>query len=317
MQKRNIASLVVCSLAAALSLGGAALPVPVKAAQGLEVSPTRTEARVQPGEHFSYEIKLRNLVPEAVIAQMVANDFIAKGDDGTVAESNPGSPPTHSTIKGWVQTPPPIELASSETRTVTLTVQVPKNAEPGGHYGVVRFTPLKGAASTGSAFSSSIGSLLLLTVTGDIKEHLTLSDFSVTRDGQARSLFFGGPLELRERLHNDGSVHERPEGTVEIKDWRGQSVASLPLNPLSGAILPDSTRAFMQTWRPSPWLPGRYSATLRLSYGAESGVQHIERITTFWVVPIKSLLILVALLLTSGVLGFGVWRARRSSVVKR
>lgn len=286
--------------------------MPVRAAQGLEVSPTRTEVRVQPGEHFSYEVKLRNLVPEAVTAQMVTNDFTAKGDDGMVAEGDAQSPLTRSTLRGWVQIPPPIELASSETRTVTLSVQVPRDAEPGGHYGVVRFTPLKGAASSGSAFSSSIGSLLLLTVTGHIKEHLNLTDFSVTKNGQVRSLFFGGPLELRERLHNNGSVHERPEGMVEIKGWRGQSVASLPLNPLSGAILPDSTRAFTEAWAPSLWIPGRFSATLRLSYGAESGGQHVERTLTFWVVPVKTLLILLGTLLGSLVALWSLLRRGRS-----
>jgi len=290
---------------------------PARAAQGLEVSPTRTEARVQSGERFSYEVKLRNLVPEAVTAQVVVDDFSAKGDDGTVAEGDPQSPPARSTVKGWVQAPPSIELSPSQTKTVTLTVQVPKDAEPGGRYGVVRFTPLKGDAASGSAFSSSIGSLLLLTVAGDIRESLTLSDFSVTRNGKAGSLFYGGPLELRERLRNEGSVHERPEGTVEIKDWRNKSVGSLPLNPQSGAILPDSTRAFTQVWQPSSWLPSHYSATLRLSYGAESGVQHIERTLTFWVVPIRSLLILLALLLTFGVLLVVSRRARRRSWVRR
>lgn len=314
MGKRT-ATLLAFSLAAAFSLRGAALPI--RAAQGLEVSPTRTEVQVQPGEHFSYEIKLRNLVPEAVTTQMVTNDFIAKGDDGTVAEGAPGSPPTRSTVKGWVHPPPPIDLSPLETKAVALTVQVPKDAEPGGHYGVVRFTPLKGAASSSSAFSSSIGSLLLLTVTGDIKEHLTLSEFSVTKDGQARSLFFGGPLELRERLHNEGSVHERPEGTVEIKDWRGQSVMSLPLNPLAGAVLPDSTRAFTQAWQPSSWLPGRYSATLQLSYGAEGGVQHVERTLTFRVVPIKTLLLLLGTLLAILVALWGLLRRGRRLKAKR
>jgi len=314
MGKRT-ATLLTFLLVAALSQRGAALPV--RAAQGLEVSPTRTEARVQPGERFSYEVKLRNLVPEAVTAQMVTNDFTTKGDDGTVAEGDAQSPLTRSTLKGWVQALPPVDLAPSQTKTLSLTVQVPKDAEPGGHYGVVRFSPLKGGISSVNAFSSSIGSLLLLTVAGDIKELLTLSDFSVTKDGTAGSLFFGDSLELRERLHNDGSVHERPEGAVEIKDWRNKSVASFPLNPLSGAVLPDSTRAFTQEWQSSSWLPGRYSATLRLSYGAETGVQHIERTLTFWVVPIKSLLVLLALLFTSGVLWVVSRRVRRRSLVKR
>ena len=315
MGKKNTASLIAFfSLAAALSLRGAALPV--RAAQGLEVSPSRTEARVQPGERFSYEVKVKNVVPEAVTTQMVADDFTAKGEDGTVAESDATSPSTRSTLKAWVQPRPPLELAPLETKVVTLTVQVPKNAEPGGHYGVVRFTSLKSSSASDNAFSSSIGSLLLLTVTGDIKEHLNLSDFSATRDGKAGRVFYGGPLELRERLHNDGSVHERPEGMVEIKDWRGKSVVSLPLNPLSGAILPDSTRAFTQAWQPSSWLPGRYSATLRLSYGSQGSVQYIERTFSLWVVPIKTLLPL-ALLLTFGVLLAVLRRFRKRSLVKR
>ena len=136
-------------------------------------------------------IKLTNVSDGDLSITAQTNDFGSKNETGEPNIIFDDKEPTPYTLKGWVTTPEAFTLASKETKTISVPIAVPLTAEPGGHYGVVRFT---GSNTTGGAndvaLSASIGSLVLLRVSGDIKQDAQVEEFySAATDFSKQSFF--------------------------------------------------------------------------------------------------------------------------------
>jgi hypothetical protein len=302
-------SLVVVSSIAIVAMqfsGIASAATATNSGQGLELSPPVIELKSDPGQQVTAQIRLRNITKSDLIIKSRIDDFGAKGEDGQPQILLDETQATAYSLKYWVEPIPNLRLAPGNITTLTVKIDVPKTAEPGGHYGVVRFTAqppeLEG---TGVALSASIGSLILLKVSGATKESaavLTQTTNHVVKIGADKSLTLGavesffetGPIGFTERIRNDGSVHIRPTGTLDIYNVFGKKVASLPMNDKPGGnILPASTRKFELAWN-KKWLFGPYRARTNLVYGANNTAL-VGKYIVFWVIPWK--LILVVLLI--------------------
>ncbi len=259
------------------------------AGHGFQISPVLVELNADPGKQYTISIKLKNVTANTLSTKSQVNDFGAKGENGDPEIFlNEKEKSTYS-LKSWVDKIPSYTLKSQESKTIPITINIPSNAEPGGHYGVVRFTgvaPELAGDESEVALSGSIGTLLLVRVSGGVKEGLKLEDFFTTQNGKKSSFFEKGPISLVERIKNTGNVHIKPTGTVVVKDMFGKTKASLKVNEPPKNILPDSIRRFEQELN-KKWLFGRYTVDLNLAYGTTGQ-------TTFWVIPWK--LIVVALL---------------------
>lgn len=266
------------------------------AGQGLEISPPVLELSADPGQTVTATIRVRNVTSGQLIAKGHSDDFGAGSDEGGQPKlllDETGA--TRFSLKYWVSGVPDLRLAPQEMKNATVTIKVPKNAEPGGHFGVVRFTAVPpDLEGTGVALSASVGTLILMKVSGAISEKVSLSEFSTWRkdkDGLKKSGFFEhGPVNFLVRLKNEGSVHEKATGNIEITNTFGKKIASVPVNDKGGNILPDSIRRFEQSL-PAKQLFGHYTAKMTLSYASN---KKLEAKLSFWVIPWK--LILLALL---------------------
>ena len=282
-----------------LSLAATQTPAPAAnsatVGQGLEISPPLVEIKGDPGQTLTLSIRLRNVTGSTVVTQAAVNDFTAKdelGDPQIILDPNETS---SYSLRTWVTNVQSLTLASKEAKTATAIISIPKNAEPGGHYGVIRFTALPpGISQTGVALSASIGELVLLDVSGNTHEHLSFADFYIAKNGTKHSFFESGPFDLVERVKNDGNLHEKPTGAVDIFNTFGHKIASLKINDPPHNILPASIRRFDQSWRKS-WLVGRYRARATLSYGPDQ-TQLVQSIV-FWVIPWRLILIVLAALI--------------------
>jgi hypothetical protein len=270
--------------------------------QGLELSPPVIELQADPGQTVTGTLKLRNITKSDLIAKPRIDDFGAKGEDGQPQILLNETESTRYSLKYWVAPIPQMRLTPSTIQNVSFTISVPKNAEPGGHFGVIRFTAqppeLEG---TGVALSASIGALVLLRVSGPITEKSELAEFgvgTVDRNGTFTSanFFEYGPVNFLERIRNTGSVHVRPQGTVDIFDIFNRKVASIAVNDKPGGnVLPSSVRRYQQEWN-KRFLIGPYRARMNLTYGS-GGTALTSQSIVFWVLPWKLLLIsLLALL---------------------
>jgi hypothetical protein len=278
--------------------------------QALEIAPPVISLKVNPGQVVKTQIFLRDITTGDLIVTGEANDFTASGEDGTpkilLDEDNTNSNPY--SLKDWINPPATLRLIPKEVKTMSITINVPANAAPGGHYGVIRFTATPPSLkNSGVSLSTSLGALLLVSVKGPVTESLTVKEFSVSHKGKTGSIFEGGPLNFVERLQNSGNIHEQPSGQVTITNMFGKKIASVNVNLPPRNILPQSTRKFEQsldkTVIGNKKLFGRYTAKLNISYG--EGKKSVTSTLNFWVIPYKIIAILILLLIA----GFFVLRA--------
>lgn len=274
------------------------LPSPVKAAEGLEISPPLVELQGDPGQVINSSIKVRNITGQVQSIYSQIDDFEAQGEDGKPALILKSLPDTPFSMKTWIKPIATFSLKPQEVREVPFSITIPLNGTPGGHYGVVRFSNKPPEPEgTGVGLGASVGTLVLLRVSGTVVDKLMLESFTTAQGGDNKTFFQRGPIDLTERFKNDGNDHVRPQGSVTIKDWLGKTVTTLQVNDSKGAILPGSVRKFEQKLDKPMF--GRYSAKLLVAYGADN--QQLESTVTFWVLPIKTLglglLLLIALFL--------------------
>jgi hypothetical protein len=270
-------------------------PVHAEAGQAFSISPPIIELKADPGQSVTTSIRFTNISSGELLIKMQFNDFGAKDEAGDPNIIFDDAQTGAFTLKNWITSPAPFKIASKETKTLTFPITVPKDAEPGGHYAVIRFT---GSApdieESGVALSASIGSLVLLEVSGNIKERATLSDFYSAEKSTKTGFFEGAPVSFTERINNTGNVHIKPTGTVDVYDMFGRKVSSVrvngdPTDPKNQpkSALPQSIRRFEQAI-PDQWMFGQYTAKLHLSYG--QGQKALDQSITFWVIPYRLML---------------------------
>lgn len=282
--------------------------------QGLEISPPLIELTVDPGQQVSFDIKIRNITTGTLIAKPAIDDFTAEGEDGQpklLLEESPE--PNPYSFKAWAQPMADLSVIPQEVKTATVTLNVPADATPGGHYGVVRFTAVPPELEgTGVALSASIGTLVLINVTGDVVRKASIVEFVTLQNGQHKSFFETGPINLMERVRNEGSVHIKPTGTLRITNMFNKEVAVISINEKGGNILPGSIRRFEQQLS-KPRLFGRYKVEANIQYGGDP----LSQTLTFWVIPYKLIaLVLGMLLITIAALRIGVKRYNRHIISK-
>lgn len=292
----TLITLVAFFSGASPSVIAAAQPNSPNAGQALEIAPPIVNLTVNPGQTVQTSIYLRDIAKTNLIVTGQANDFVASGEDGTPKLLLDGDNSSPYSMKNWVTSLPSLDLIPQEIKAMTVTLQVPKDASPGGHYGVIRFTATPpDLNSTGVSLSASLGALMLITVTGDIHESVSVAEFSANQNEHTGWFFETPPINLVERLKNDGNVHEEPTGQIIIKDMLGRTLAGINVNSPPHNILPASTRRFEETLDQHAYgnaiMFGRYTADLKLTYGTSKTVltDHIS----FWVIPYKLILAII------------------------
>lgn len=258
--------------------------------QALEISPPVMTLSADPGQTITAQISLRDISSGILLVNGQINDFIAAGEDGTPKILLDGSGDNPYSIKNWISPFTEMTLLPKQIKTFPITIKVPADASPGGHYGVIRFTSvppeLKG---TGVSLSASLGSLVLIKVSGNVKENLAVQEFTAYNSGQPSSLFESSPVQFIARLKNTGNMHEQPTGQITITDMFNKKVADVIINQPPRYILPNSIRKFDQSLDSGQLgnkvLFGQYHAKLNVTYGVNKQIVTSE--ITFWVIPYR------------------------------
>lgn len=291
-------------IAAGVLMGGASAHA--ESGQAFTISPPLLEMDATPGSVTRAKISLTNVSSGTLSMSVQTNDFGSKNETGEPNIIFDEGHETPYSMKNWITKPGDFTLKSKETRDLTVPIKVPSNAEPGGHYAVIRFTGTTPAGESQQvALSASIGSLVLLKVAGDIQQSAAVEDFyAATQKFEKRSFFESPPVSLVTRIRNTGNLHVKPSGTVVVKDMFGKEISTLrmngdPSNPKDspGSVLPQSVRRFDVTQPDGAF--GRYTATMTLNYGDG---KVLEKTTGYWVVPYRAIL---GVLLVTGLVVFG------------
>ena len=272
------------------------------AGQALEIGPPVITLNANPGQTIKTKLSLRDVSSGNLLVKGQVNDFVAAGEDGTpriiLDDSKESSP---YTIKGWVPDLPSFVVVPKEIKVLDVTFNIPANASPGGHYGVIRFTATPPELhDTGVSLSASLGALVLITVSGQTKEAMNVKEFTVSKDGKPGPVFQSTPLNFLARFQNTGNVHEQPVGQITIKNMFGKKIANVNVNLPPRNVLPASVRKFQSPLDSqvigNKKLFGRYTADLLVKYGPGGKMTTSSKLS-FWVLPYKLIVIVIVALI--------------------
>jgi hypothetical protein len=279
---------------------------------GLRVSPVRSDPTIKPGEIQTVNLTVTNVTSATASFQAIINDFTANpnesGEPSILLNPNDFAP-SHS-LKRYIDPIPEFTLRGGQQIVIPVNIRIPKDAAGGGYFGVVRFAPAGANAKDKTvSLAGSVGSLLLVKVPGDIKEHLSIASFDVRRKDSASSFFTSSKdLDAVVRFQNEGNVQEAPFGKILLKNRSGKILATYEINSTDppGNILPDSIRKFPTPLGDKIGSFGQYKLEGNFGYG--NGGQLLSASTTFFIIPKAYIYGFVALVLLIVFLVLGVPR---------
>ena len=280
---------------------------PVSAADSsantLKITPVRSDIEVKAGASQTVEIIVTNLTDKDISVKPTQNDFIAGDENGTPALilDDDKYAPTHS-LKRFMTPLETFTIPAKESATVEVLLTVPKDAQAGGYFGAVRFAPSDPSNGGQVNLASSVASLILLTVPGNLTEKMDLTNFSVQQNKKPGT-FFTSPkdIEVSFRFENKGNVQQSPFGKISLKKGN-EVVYSYDFNQKipKEMVLPDSARRWNVALNNIGDF-GYYTVSATLTYGTKN--QTVEVTKSFWVIPwsliigvVVGLLALIALI---------------------
>lgn len=257
------------------------------------VIPPRLEITANPGQTLTQELKVRNETDSTQYYAVDVTNFIVSDNFGTPIPIS-DTVNTRWGMKSWIKAPSVIPVDPKQTAVVKITINVPQNALPGGHYALITYQPnpdFKAAQlrNTGSIIGQRTGTILYLTVSGPITQNATATQFTAPLFNEF------GPVPFNGVVSNSSDIHVNAKGNIFISNLFGQQIAQLPVE--TGNVFPGATRAFKTDWN-QKWGYGRYTATLDLAYGTAGGV--ITSTIFFWLFPIRlviyTLIVIISIL---------------------
>ncbi len=291
---------------AALAVGLFLQPRAAHADSGLSVTvtPPLIQLSIGPGQSWTSDLKVVNNNTYDVTYYTQLVDMQANGEDGgsrfiPLVNENQNDPAIQSfALARWITlSPEPILIKAGETGVIPFTVNIPANAEPGGHYAAILIGTqpgtIGGQQGALTKVSSYVSSLIFVQIKGDALESGRIREFTTSQ------AFYQTPdVDFTVRFENTGNTHVHPEGSVTIYNMWGKERGQVMINNQDadfGNVLPQSIRRFKFSWSGEQSLMdiGPYSAIATLNYGSD-GKKSVSATAYFWVVPLVPVSIAIA-----------------------
>ncbi len=322
--KKNISKLILTALAfTTLTLSASAQ----EAAFKVNISPTNIEKTVQPGETITTEIQVTNASAIAHSLEGDIQDFYIN-ESGTVtivtSEELKKDPELEKfSLKNWItyrglDTP----FTKDEQRKIEVQITAPKDATPGGHYGIIFFTEKGTGPQTGAGGEAvestvgtqgSVGTMLVINVPGGEIKQGGVERFTAGIRNPDRSFtpkFIFGSQSVFEKTQmafsffyqNGSATHVKPSGFIKITDIFGEKIEEIPVE--STRVFPGTGRNIITSYEHG-FLPGIYRAYLTVT---DTSKANFNSSTTFIIFPWR--FALVVLIVLAALIAAGYWYRR-------
>jgi hypothetical protein len=262
----------------------------------ITISPPAVELSLDPGSSYEGTIKVINSSTDQVEFTTHIADFVVRDEKGTpdflALQGRTLQGYGRYSASSWISVnPSSFALNPRESEIISYQIKVPQNARPGGHYAAVIFSnnPIR-IDTTGASIGTQIGSLISLRISGQINEKAVVTKFS------APSFQEYGPVKIQTQIINDGDLHIRPKGEINVKDILGRTISQSSLEEIN--IFPEALRNYENTLG-IHLMVGLFKAELTASYGEKEN--KLVASAYFWVIPwriaVVGVLVLVVLVL--------------------
>ncbi|MCE9586474.1 hypothetical protein K8R04_04120 [Candidatus Uhrbacteria bacterium] len=211
--------------------------------KAISVGPGLVDVTVDAGKQTDFSILVTNEEAQTLSFALTIQKFIPQGDSGQVEFLSPNDT---SGLPDWLfLEAPTLTLRSGESRNVSVSLRVPNDATPGGHYAAVFLTQTSLDTSAGQNVSAipRIGVLVFATVNGNVVEKVALREARVEQISGSHL-----PARFIVTVENNGNVHVLPSVRIDITNVFRQTVASLDGNTVDSRVLPGSARVFTSDW---------------------------------------------------------------------
>lgn len=255
-----------------------------QAGAGIGLQPALIEEGIDQGTQQSYTIEVTNLSESKQHYFLFMRDIVAVENGGTPVFADENAEKTGFEMSQWATlSVDEMDLASGETKSVDVTIDVPENATPGSHFAgmFVSMVPPK-MRSVGAAVGYQVASIFSMRVVGDVVENAQIRQFST-----GNFIYGESTVDFLARIENKGTVLVRPIGPLEIYNMFGKRVAILTFNESKAGVFPGDEREFEITWEDEGPGFGRYEAILSLVYGAQGRQSTISSTVSFWILPMN------------------------------
>jgi hypothetical protein len=284
----------------------------------LELSPSPVVATVKPGVPTDIKLKIHNLSTAAENYKINARKFTVDSKTGelTIQDTVPAD------VAQWITFgQPKFTVQSGEWYTQNVHIALPK--ESGFSYSfaiIISRASDQQIVSGGRLIKGSVADFTLINVDRPgATRKLEITDFSTSQ-----AIYEYLPAQLNISFKNSGNSIVQPAGNVFIQRNGSDTtpIATLPVNDKGGYLLPGSPRTLTTEWNTGfpvfksttgadgqqkqdliwDWSKltdfriGPYTAKLVAIYNDGQRDVPIEREVTFWVIPWRSILILIAVI---------------------
>lgn len=207
--------------------------------QAITISPSSTDLTVEPGSSTDKSLDVINSSSDAFTVDVVTSPYYVRGEDydpqftqlpGTVDASKwVRIPQTQYTIDGGKKT------------TLSYTVVIPKDTQPGGYYAVIFVQTDTENDKTGVVSHNRVGNILYITVSGDIKTGGTLTGNRIP------AVSYIGSIPIGTKVSNTGGSHFITNAKYSIKNMFNKTIFSANIERY---VLPQTQRDITTPWSP-------------------------------------------------------------------
>ncbi len=251
----------------------------------------------KPGDTIQEQVRVRNTSSQPVVIQSSTLDFVLDQDATTPIAVNE-SVNNRWSLASWITLAPSRQvLAPNQTGVISLVIEVPSDALPGGHYAMIVHQPGLEIVETetneetlnesATGINQQVGTLVYLLVEGPINEQAFIRNLTFPQFSEF------GPVPYSFTVENNSDVHVRPSLEVSITNLFGQVVSTTALETKN--VFPLTSRDFAGSWE-QIWGTGLYKATVTMGYGGQGQVATAS--TSFWLIPIRLIIAIIVLILT-------------------
>jgi hypothetical protein len=261
----------------ALIVFGAFFTQSAMATGGIQITPITYNFNIEPGQSKEAKVTVINRSKDELFFNMESEIFNKVSEDGAPTFSDTAHQAGVTTLVDWITFKDKEgSVKPNEYKQINFNISVPKGAEPGGHYAAVFAKAVKKdtKGQTQLGVASRVGTLVLVSVPGQVKKSANISEFNTPK------FIWKGPLDFVMRVRNEGSVHFDSTANIQIKPILG-SATNIKMG--THTILPNSIRKFEGKWNKRfPF--GYYNLTATATDGNGNPMTTTH---TLWAIPLE------------------------------
>lgn len=262
-------------------------------ASGITLIPATIEPKekLDPGATYQQNLKVTNESSQDKVYYLYKRDIQGVAAGGVPVFADTNAEKTGFEISEWISfNADQITVPAHQSVDVPISVHVPDNASPGSHFGgiFISVEPPK-LREIGAGVGYEVASIVVINISGDINDDARIRSLSTDK------LIYGSKnVHFIAKVENQGNILIRPRGPMTITSMFNKTPEVVSINENLAGVFPGSVRDIAFDWKSDGLGFGKYEAVLALVYDGENGQKTIDATATFWVFPIKIMLIALA-----------------------